>query len=327
MSKCILIIDDDAVFRTIVKHSLSHPSVGYHVVEAANAAEGLSKLGEFDIDTILLDYELGEANGLQLLNAIIALEHHNIPVIMLSANADDNLMYTCLNRGAQDYLVKQEVTKSTLVRAIRYAEERSRTLRKLDYLANHDQLTGIANRGAFIRHLESNISPARKGQTFALLYIDIDDFKPINDIHGHQVGDAVLRMVAKRIRTSVRKLDYVARIGGDEFTVLMNCTKEELYTKDRAERLLANLTEHYEVGDLSIIVSCSIGIASYPQDGKTPDELMRKADIAMYRSKRSGKSQCLSYGEKGHIKGIINNDTMPTTNVSGKPMRTKSTKL
>ena len=159
-----------------------------------------------------------------------------------------------------------------------------------------DTLTKLPNRGAFQQHLDSAAKrSARSRTTFALAYIDLDHFKPVNDQYGHHVGDAVLSMVATRLNAAVRGCDFVARIGGDEFVAVL----EEIGTDEDitpiAERIVKSIKEAFFIsGGITIEISCSVGIAIYPKDGDL-DKLMTAADAAMYKAKEGGKNQFRFY--------------------------------
>ena len=172
--------------------------------------------------------------------------------------------------------------------------ERKRVEERVQYLALHDALTGLANRVLFFDRLNSAIAAAhRKDGAFALLYLDLDDFKPINDTYGHETGDLVLRSIAERLRSCVRESDTVARLGGDEFILLFNDTLDESAAVTVADKVIATITAPLPVEGCTHRVGCSIGIALYPREGEDADSLMRQADAAMYGAKRLGKNRYL----------------------------------
>lgn len=168
------------------------------------------------------------------------------------------------------------------VTALRHAEE------ELRFLAHHDPLTRLANRAMFNERLDSALATARQhGGTLALLFLDINDFKEINDVHGHAVGDRVLCALAQRLEGCVGATDTVARMGGDEFTVLLTgCPSPEAITEQVAI-ILATMAEPFGIALSGIgAPSCSIGVACFPEDGHDADTLLRHADGDMYRVKR-----------------------------------------
>jgi len=172
--------------------------------------------------------------------------------------------------------------------------DRKRVEERVQYLALHDALTGLANRVLFFDRLNTAIAAAhRKNGSFALLYLDLDDFKPINDNYGHETGDLVLRSIAERLCGCVRESDTVARLGGDEFILLFNDTLDESAAITVAEKVIATVTAPLPVEGCAHRVGCSIGIALYPRDGEDADSLMRHADTTMYGAKRLGKNRYL----------------------------------
>ncbi|MCP4303930.1 MAG: EAL domain-containing protein [bacterium] len=169
--------------------------------------------------------------------------------------------------------------------------ERAEDQQKLSYLARYDPLTGLINRYMFSDRLQRAITRARRTEELvALMFLDLDDFKTVNDHYGHATGDALLKQVAKRIVGAVRESDSVARIGGDEFTVILeNGTRLE-DAGQVAEKILDAVAEPYLVGSRELRVTTSIGIAMYPLDGDTSQALLRDADIAMYSAKAAGSN-------------------------------------
>jgi diguanylate cyclase (GGDEF)-like protein len=156
------------------------------------------------------------------------------------------------------------------------------------HLAHHDQLTDLPNRTLMLDRLQVALAGVRRGRKVALHYIDLDRFKPINDTCGHAVGDLVLKSVSKRILSAVRETDTVARIGGDEFVIVQVDMESAADAEVVARRVITSISETWFHEDDDITVNASIGIACAPWDGDTSDELLRKADQAMYRSKTDG---------------------------------------
>jgi diguanylate cyclase (GGDEF)-like protein/PAS domain S-box-containing protein len=168
--------------------------------------------------------------------------------------------------------------------------DRKASEEKVRYLAHHDLLTGLPNRGVAEQRLREAMQQSeRTGQPVAVLFIDLDRFKTINDSLGHQTGDALLRHVAKRLSLSIRDADTVSRFGGDEFVVLLNGVSGSDEALLIAQRLQATLRAPYMVDALELNVSCSVGIAMFPGEAADMDELMRHADAAMYEAKAGGR--------------------------------------
>lgn len=163
---------------------------------------------------------------------------------------------------------------------------------RLQYLANYDVLTGLANRATFQSRLHRAIARAqRHNNECAILFIDLNKFKPVNDHYGHEIGDELLIQVAKRLKVLMREVDTVARIGGDEFVVIIEDIEHHEMVKQVVDRILEAIAEPYHVKNIEIRISCSIGISIYPMDGMNDIELTRSADIAMYAAKSKGESE------------------------------------
>ena len=164
---------------------------------------------------------------------------------------------------------------------------------EIQRLAFHDALTGLPNRISFLDLLDRAIARAgAEGQLFALLYLDLDRFKPVNDALGHAAGDQLLIAVAERLRAAVRKTDTVARLGGDEFAVLLTDVEHpEVAAAALAGKLVDRIGQPYMLNRQRIEIGASVGISLYPRDGATPDALLSHADAAMYAAKAQGRQQ------------------------------------
>jgi diguanylate cyclase (GGDEF)-like protein len=169
--------------------------------------------------------------------------------------------------------------------------------RKSRHLALHDAVTGLANVTLFKDRLRNGLAQAKRhGWRLAVMFIDLDEFKGVNDSHGHDVGDRVLQMVAQRIQTLVRAGDTVSRRGGDEFLFLMLEATDENSAANLAAKIIDNVAQPCEVEGLKLTVKPSIGIALYPEDGRSGQELLKNADIAMYAAKQQ-KSGCALFSQ------------------------------
>ena len=166
--------------------------------------------------------------------------------------------------------------------------EQKRAEQRLEYMAKHDALTGLPNRGLFLDRLTSGIKRARRNNDLlALLYVDLNRFKPVNDEHGHEAGDRVLEAVAERMQRAVREMDTVARLGGDEFAIILEVISTPGDADAVAAKLSGAIEEPIHVQGREVHLGASTGIAIYPEDGTVPADLLRKADAAMYRDKRA----------------------------------------
>ncbi|MGX1324169.1 diguanylate cyclase (GGDEF)-like protein [Bradyrhizobium sp. USDA 377] len=160
---------------------------------------------------------------------------------------------------------------------------------KISHMARHDALTGLPNRVLFHEELEQGLHRAKSDDQLAVLCLDLDHFKDINDSLGHPIGDALLKEVGRRLKTTVGEHDTVARLGGDEFAVVQIGRSEEAAARSLAGRLVEVISAPYEIDDHQIVIGVSIGISLSPQDGSNPDELLKNADLALYRAKADGR--------------------------------------
>lgn len=169
---------------------------------------------------------------------------------------------------------------------------RKATETRVSFLANYDRLTELPNRELYYDRLSQSISMARrKNEIIAVLFLDLDGFKPINDTYGHEAGDVVLKVVAKRLQASVRNIDTVARMGGDEFSIILNALQHPIDAEFIAQKIIHNIAEVIELNaTTTCAIGISIGIAIYPENGSELDVLMNAADAVMYESKVAGKN-------------------------------------
>jgi diguanylate cyclase (GGDEF)-like protein/PAS domain S-box-containing protein len=204
-------------------------------------------------------------------------------------NTEQNLREA---RDTLESMVKSRTRK--LADTVRQLEEeiseRKKIAAELDFLANHDALTGLPSLRLCKDRLDHSLAEARRQrQMSAVMFLDLDGFKAINDQHGHEFGDLVLKAAADRITGEIRETDTVARIGGDEFVVILSSLPEIAIAERIAGSLIQKISEPLIVESANIKVSASIGIALYPENGDTAEDLIRSADKAMYRIKRQGK--------------------------------------
>lgn len=254
--------------------------------------DGLRMLVSGDYAACLLDFQLGDKDGLELLRQARA-SGCDTPVIFLTADTSEQVDEAAMQTGASDYLVKGEISPRLLERAIRYSLKLGEAMRELKRLATRDALTGLLNRRAFDTVLAEEADRARRfGHPFALVLFDLDHFKSVNDTHGHPAGDAVLAAVARVLESGVRTIDRVARVGGEEFAVLlMETTAPEALAG--AERLVeAVRVRPIAAGDaLMLPVTISAGVATFPEHEGA--HLLQEADKALYAAKRGGRDRAV----------------------------------
>jgi len=196
-------------------------------------------------------------------------------------------------RDSLEVMVKRRTRKlaDTVKQLEGEIRERGKIAAELDFLANHDALTGLPSLRLCKDRLDRSLAEARRNrQMSAVMFLDLDGFKAVNDRHGHEFGDLVLKAIADRIKDEIRETDTVARIGGDEFVIILSSLPEITIAERIACSLIEQIEKRIHIGKIDVMVSASIGISIYPENGTTAEELIRSADKAMYRIKRQGKN-------------------------------------
>ncbi len=301
----VLLIDDDRVDRELVRRALTRDGASFDIDEAPTSAQGVDLYRWTPYDVVLVDYRLPDADGLETLRALRRSPEFQGAILVLTGNDDEELAERCLEAGAQDFLLKSELNSRHIGRAVQQARQRFRleaALRRhhdqLRTLAEHDPLTGLSNRMFFDAALRSAMPLAlRHGEPLALMLLDVDQFKLVNDSYGHDVGDQLLQEVARRLQGALRAGDLLCRLGGDEFAVLAHQFANDQQTLHLAERILDGMRRPIHVGGTELSCTVSIGVACYPSGASSPEELMKHADLAMYKSKRTGRNRASFFSD------------------------------
>ena len=283
----VLLVEDDPADRRIVGEYLKSLP-GLRLEACTRLSEALARVAADPPDCVLLDLSLPDASGLEAVEQM-RVAAPEIPLVVLTGNADESLALRAMQEGAQDYLEKGEITARSLARALRYAIERQRAELRIQRLALHDPLTGLPNRRLFADRLDQALARrSRNGGEVAVLFADLDGFKSVNDEHGHSAGDELLRQVAGRLQLAVRTTDTVARLGGDEFAVLCESVGSEEHAAVVAQRIIEALEAPFVLADARarVQLSASIGVACASGGDPLPSDLMRASDAAMYSAKR-----------------------------------------
>jgi diguanylate cyclase (GGDEF)-like protein/PAS domain S-box-containing protein len=210
----------------------------------------------------------------------------------LHKDAGSNLFLVGVMRDITARKQAEEELRQTAANLSRSNHELKRSEDQLRYLAYHDPLTGLANRKQFHERLSQALEWAHKNEQWvALMYLDLDGFKQVNDTLGHDIGDQLLKIVAQRLLGNLRSTDIVSRLGGDEFTVILSDIPKPEYAGKVAEKILEILSQVFVLERHNVSVTASIGISIYPLDGEEENALIKSADVAMYRSKQQGRNQ------------------------------------
>jgi diguanylate cyclase (GGDEF)-like protein len=284
----ILVVDDTPADCHFMAAILT--AQGYRVRTVHSGQRALEEVDAAPPDLILLDINMPGMDGFELCRRLKqSLQHASIPVIFISAYDDTDIKVSAFNCGGIDYVTKP-LRVAELKARIHAHLQLKRAQDRLGYQAGHDPLTGLPNRSLLADRLHQAITFAeRYGGHVAVAYIDLDKFKEVNDRFGHKAGDQLLVEAAYRLQACVRESDTIARIGGDEFVIVFYDRSTELATAHVMQRILDSIAEPILFDGCAVTPSCSIGFASYPDDGRDVDTLMRNADTAMYRAKELGR--------------------------------------
>ena len=293
----VLLIEDNPDDALLLREAVRDDGLSsFEFTVAENLNTGLEFLRQNEFNVILLDLGLPDSQGLASFETV-RNAYPGKPVVVLSVLADEKLALEAVQSGAQDYLVKGPMGWKIASRSIRYAIERKRMEEHLHYMATHDVLTGLPNRKLFDDRLTHGIERARrlrKGENgkweLAVMLLDLDNFKSANDRLGHPQGDILLQTVSALLKNSVRESDTVARMGGDEFTLIFENVNGKDNTNILAKKVLAVFDRPFQLKGHEFRITASIGISLYPQDGQDAETLLTYADIAMYRAKQYGNT-------------------------------------
>ena len=301
----VLLIEDnpgDARLLEIILNEVKLNPVKLHHVSSLALAKDFLK--SKPIDLILLDLSLPDGHGLDSIKTIQRIDS-SLPIIILTGLNDQDFAIKTMHHGAQDYLIKGQGDGHLTLRAINYAIERKQIEQKLTFLAHYDSLTGLANREHFNNTLSHILKVAKRNrQTFALMFLDLDHFKEINDTLGHLIGDQLLVSVAKRLKSCVRASDFIARLGGDEFVIILDTIKITQDIMGVSEKILSALSDPFKFENREVFISSSIGITLYPDDADNTRDLLKYADVAMYQAKDKGRNNYQFYTPKLNAEAI-----------------------
>ncbi len=288
----VLLVEDSLIDAQLIRRLLRRVSSAYYrVTHVCTLNDAVLSAEDLVPDVILADLNLPDSRGTQTV-ASLQTSYPDIPLVIVSAWEDEAISLRSVKAGAQDYLVKGHIDGANLHRVIRYAIERKRTELELVRLAHFDQLTSLPNRTLLRERVDHALARAmRAGTGVATLILDMDRFKEINDMLGHEIGDKLLIEAARRIRACVRDQDTVARLGGDEFAVILEGVSEAKEVLPVIERIIASLNEVRAIDGHEVNSSTSVGIAMYPENGNDLSELLRAADMAMYQAKSTGRGR------------------------------------
>lgn len=303
----VLVVDDSRLVRAIVSRYLE--KAGYHTDQAGNGAEALRRLAQEDFDVVITDLRMPELDGFVLLASVKRLAPTVEVIILTGTHAQDiRCAIRALRLGAHDYLTKPPANADEVVLTVQRAVEKKRLqeanhrlIHELESLCLTDALTGVPNRRCFDKALDQEIARARRRRhTLGLMVLDLDHFKRVNDTHGHQGGDEVLRSVARIVSAGLREGDVLYRYGGEEFVALMPDTDIGGAMK-AAWRVVKRVAgSPIQVGSAIIAVGISAGVACLATSDTAGADLVARADAALYQAKNAGRNR--AHAARPHLR-------------------------
>jgi len=301
----VLLVEDNQIDADIVRHFMKEEPV--RLVVATTGREAFSLLNSQRVDLVLLDIVLPDISGFEIFRSLKENEKSkDIPVMIITSLSGFESKITGLELGSDDFLIKPIVKRELLARMRVLLEKKAR----LDRIRSHyesavktatiDWLTGLYNHGYFKKFLELEIKRSlRHPYPICLIILDVDDFKAHNDRLGHSAGDSILHRVGQAVRSNIREIDLAARYGGDEFAVVLPYSDSEgtITVAQRIQQAVQCLEISGASGQGPDRLSISMGIAAYPEDASTAEDLVKKADQMLYQAKKNGKNQFCIYGD------------------------------
>jgi len=296
LNASILIVDDKEANVFLLTQMLS--SAGYQCITSTMDPYAVCALHRDNhYDLILLDLHMPGMDGFQVAEGLKDIDVNGYaPIFVVTAYSDQKLR--ALTSGAKDFIskpfnlmeVKTRIHNMLEVRLLyKKAEESNKVLASL---ALHDELTGLPNRRLLMDRLSLSIAHARRNKlAMAVMYLDLDGFKQINDTLGHDAGDNLLSLAAARMVAAVRQEDTVARLGGDEFVIVLWELSHAEGVDKPVSKVLHAVSQPYSINGRSISMTTSIGVSIYPMHGEDAETLMKSADMALYEAKRAGKNE------------------------------------
>lgn len=282
----LLLVEDNALDAKLIQEMLAGKLAQFQVKLESQAFDAMQVLKRERMDIILLDLMLPDCVGLETYMKISSCAPET-PIVVLTAIEDEELAIEAVSQGAQDYLVKSQISQSQLARSLRFALERQKVLQELRSQSFLDELTGLYNRRGFLTLAEQQIKLARRAKrSLVLIFADLDGLKQINDTYGHREGDRALQAAADLLKKTFRSTDILARIGGDEFTVLAleagGSTAHLLSSRLQQAAKAHNAKKHHPYQ-----LSLSLGWATYdPHSKASLEDLMVQADRSLYKEKK-----------------------------------------
>lgn len=313
-NRTLLLVDDEENILLSLTRLLRHE--GYTILSADSGRQGLSLLKKHSVDVILSDQKMPEMTGVEFLSKAKILYPDTIRII-LSGYTDLESILNAINKGEIFKYVTKPWDNDLLVKSITEAfeqyelkQENKRLTDELKLtnsaleeankiLRQNDELTSLPNRMFLTERLSEAIKLSQKNNSdIALMVIDIDRFKNINESLGHDIGDELLKYIAARLNLLVSESDFLARLGGDEFGIVLHNITNEFDVSNIAKKVIEELSKPYKIEEFKLYATASIGISIFPYDGDSNMTLLKNADSAMYRAKERGKNNFQYYSHE-----------------------------
>ncbi len=297
----ILILSHSEQLTALIRNTFKKiDSLKFHIIEVNDIETAKQQTSSTLFDLIFLDMDESAKHLFYELDTLM-LEAPSVSILCLLDNENQELSKQCLDRGATDFLIKQEWPEDLIMRALRYNLYYKKSKEKIMQLLQHDELTGVANRHLLLDRLSQAILRSeRSNLKIAVLFIDIDNFRNINESIGYQAGDVILKETASRLIDCVRRQDTVSRFGSDEFILILEGLSDAQYILNILQELKLSLEDPIFFNTQSLYISTSIGIAVLEDHALMIDslDLIKQADIARYRAKEKGRNTYHFYSEK-----------------------------
>jgi len=295
----LLCVEDDVNAQELIKLIVEDDIKQFY--QAFDGEEGLKVYEKYRPDIVLTDINMPILNGLNMSKKIREIDDEQ-PIVIMSAFDDRDTLLDAIEVGISSFIPKPVDTVALMKKLCQITKDiqkkkddeksKNKKIKDLHDLAHYDVLTKIPNRFLFDVKFDEAIKRAKiEDSSFILFFIDLDNFKYINDTYGHACGDKVLQTVAKNIKKVIRKEDTFARISGDEFSLIAEDMDDENYINNLAQKILKATSTKIEFDGHDISITCSIGISRFPDDSDRKEDLLRMADTAMYEAKKLGKSK------------------------------------
>jgi diguanylate cyclase (GGDEF)-like protein len=301
----VLVVEDNAGdVRLIRERFCKENPASFKITHVSTMREAVIHIAKGEVDIVLLDLDLPDAFGLESVRQAHTAAP-KIPLIVLTNLDNEEVPFEALKAGAQDYLIKGQIENRALPRALRHAIQSHRLQVETEHIAHHDAVTNLPNRLVLEDRLARAISLSRRHlAATAILFLDLDRFKYINDSLGHAIGDQLLQSVSQRLLASVRDSDTVTRLGGDEFVILLAEMAHPQDAAISAKNILLSLATPHFIGDHELHIDGSIGISVYPADGEDAESLIKNADAAMYHAKENGRNNFQFFTAEMNVKVV-----------------------